>query len=519
LKTQVLIIGGGITGTGLARDLAMRGVSCVLVEKRDINAGASGGNHGLLHSGGRYVGSDQDVAKECREEGELLKRIAPHCIEDTGGMFVAVQGDDERYIADFPHLCNECGIPVEEIDPEEARSLEPALSDKIIAAYSVRDAAIDPFMLSLDNIAHAQDLGTILLRYMKVISFEISGSRIKTTKLHNTRTGEESVIEADIVVNASGAWAGLVTDLAEIPIHILYSKGSLIITHNRITERVINRLRPASNADILVPGGTVSILGTTSMNVEDPDKVYPTIEEIDLMVEDAKAMIPALETIRYVRAYCSVRPLFDSNSGGDDRSVSRSFALIDHKEHGVENFITITGGKLTTYRLMAEKTADLVCYHLGNSKSCETGNELLPASQRAKWTEPALAPKVWLKHHDPEDIILCECEMVPRSTVDSIMDSIREQDGQTDLSDIGLRSRIGKGPCQGAFCGPRITSYMFNKGEFEPGQCMKGLRQFTKSRWIGLHPILWDRQLKQVELLEAMQCGMLELELKEEEDK
>jgi glycerol-3-phosphate dehydrogenase len=103
--------------------------------------------------------------------------------------------------------------------------------------------------------------------------------------------------------------------------------------------------------------------------------------------------------------------------------------------------------------------------------------------------------------------------------VDSIMDSIREQDGQTDLSDIGLRSRIGKGPCQGAFCGPRITSYMFNKGEFEPGQCMKGLRQFTRSRWIGLHPILWDRQLKQVELLEAMQCGMLELELKGEEDK
>ena len=102
MKTQVLVIGGGATGTGLVRDLAMRGVSCILVEKRDINAGASGGNHGLLHSGCRYVASDQSAAIECREERELIKRLAPQCIEDTGGLFVAVQGDDEKYIADFP---------------------------------------------------------------------------------------------------------------------------------------------------------------------------------------------------------------------------------------------------------------------------------------------------------------------------------------------------------------------------------------------------------------------------------
>ena len=94
LNTQVLIIGGGATGTGIARDLALRGVECILAEQRDINAGASGANHGLLHSGGRYVFADQESAKECREEGALLKKLAPHCIEDTGGLFVAVEGDD-----------------------------------------------------------------------------------------------------------------------------------------------------------------------------------------------------------------------------------------------------------------------------------------------------------------------------------------------------------------------------------------------------------------------------------------
>jgi glycerol-3-phosphate dehydrogenase len=101
LQTQVLIIGGGVTGTGVARDLALRGVRSVLVEKGDLNAGASGANHGLLHSGGRYVSNDQEAARECRQESELIKRLMPQCVEDTGGLFIAVEGDDEKFIADF----------------------------------------------------------------------------------------------------------------------------------------------------------------------------------------------------------------------------------------------------------------------------------------------------------------------------------------------------------------------------------------------------------------------------------
>jgi len=517
LKTQVLIIGGGVTGTGLARDLALRGIKSVLVEKRDINAGASGGNHGLLHSGGRYVGTDPEAATECREEGELLRYLAPQCIEDTGGLFVAIKGDDENYIADFPGLCGKYGIKTESLDTREARQMEPALSENLIAAYSVKDASIDPFMLSLDNITQAQQMGAGLLRFNKVVSFDVQQSRIASTRLLNTQTGEETLIEADVIINAAGAWAGLVSRLAGVPINVLYSKGTLLITHNRITQRVVNRLRPASNADILVPGGTVSILGTTSVRIEDPDEAYPTVEEIDLMIEDASAMIPSLEKARYIRAYCGVRPLFQGDASddenGNDRSVSRGFALIDHRKHGVENFITITGGKLTTYRLMAEKTADLACHHLGISATCLTKTEPLPASQQARWTEPALAPKTWLKQHDPDDIILCDCEMVPKSTVDSIIGSIHEQGGKVDLHGIGLRSRVGKGPCQGSFCGPRIMGYLFDKGELGAENCLDSLRKFAQSRWKGLYSILWGQQLKQVELLEAMECGLVGLEL------
>ena len=191
METQVLIIGGGATGTGIARDLALRGVQCVLAEARDINAGASGANHGLLHSGGRYVFADQGSAIECRQEGALLKKLAPHCIEKTGGLFVAVEGDDEKYVADFPHLCAQCQIPVQELDVKEARELEPVLSDKLIAAYMVADASIDPFKLSMENMGQAQELGSTLLRFTKVVGFEISNKKIRATRLQNIITGEE----------------------------------------------------------------------------------------------------------------------------------------------------------------------------------------------------------------------------------------------------------------------------------------------------------------------------------------
>jgi len=513
LQTQVLIIGGGATGTGIARDLALRGVQCILVERRDINAGASGANHGLLHSGGRYVASDSETAKECREEGEILKQVASNCIEDTGGLFVAVAGDDEKYVADFPVLCSRCGIPAHELDPKEVLELEPALSPQVIAAYAVEDASIDPFRLSMENMDQALSLGGSLLCHTKVVGFECSNKRIQTVHLKNTRTGEAILVEAEQVVNATGAWAGEVAALAGISIDLLYSKGSLLITDSRIATRVVNRLRPSSDADILVPGGTVSLLGTTSIRIESLDDIRPTIAEIDHIIDQAAEVIPVLKDTRYIRAYSGVRPLVASQSTGDDRSVSRSFSLLDHARDGLENFATITGGKLSTYRYMAEKTADLVCERMGVSKHCATRTEPLPSSETSRWTEPGLAPKEWIKKGAPEDLILCECEMVPKSVIDRIVTSIRDQGDRADLRGIGLRSRIGKGACQGAFCGVRITTHMYDEGELHGDEGLVNLRSFLNQRWKGIRPVLWDASLIQEELQEALHCGLFGLEM------
>ena len=511
MRTQALIIGGGVTGTGLARDLALRGVQILLVEQRDINAGASGRNHGLLHSGGRYVSTDPAAAKECHQENEILKRVAPHCIDDTGGLFVAVEGDDEAYAAEFPSLCQKCGIPCQWIDPKDAGNLEPSLSSKIIAAYKVDDAAIDPFQISLENIAHAQELGGTLLCNTKVVDFQIENRRIKTVHLANRVTGEETLVQPEQVINAAGPWVGKVAALAGLDIEMLYSKGTLLVTAHRVTERVVNRLRSPGDGDILVPGGTVSLLGTTSVRIDSPDLITPTIKEVDLIVKEGSQMIPTLKGIRYIRSYAGVRPLLKVDSKLDDRSVSRGFTLLDHVSDGVENFATIPSGKLTTFRFMAEKTADLICEKLGIHEPCLTRTEPLPSSASGKWTEPALGPKHWFKNHS-NDPILCECEMVPESTIKSIVQAVKDKDGDLNLRAIGLRSRVGKGACQGTFCGKRVSAFLEENGQIDAYDSLNDLGRFLQGRWTGERPVLWHGQIMQAELKEALYCGAFDLE-------
>lgn len=513
IETQVLIVGGGATGTALARDLALRGVDCVLVEKDDINAGASGRNHGLLHSGARYVANDREAATECRVEGAILKRTAARAIQDTGGYFVAVAGDDERYVADFPALCAASGIAARAVDVADARAREPTLSPEAIAVYEVADASVDPFRLSLETMAHARQLGARLMRGTRVDGFERDGRRIRAVRVVSRATGSEHRIEAAEVVNAAGAWAGEVAALAGAAIAMTWSKGALLVTHSRLAHRVVNRLRPPGNADIVMPGGTVSIVGTTSTRVDSPDDVRPTPEEADLLVEEAARMLPALATMRYIRAYAGVRPLFGGTASGDARTVSRGFALIDHDADGLDNFATITGGKLTTCRLMAERTADLVCRRLGVSRPCVTATMPLPVAPECAWTEPGRAPRAWLGAHGHADPLLCECEMVSASAVDEVYAALRAAGDVPTLTDIGLRSRVGKGACQGSFCAVRTAAHLCRHDDFPAERGLAEIRAFVAERWRSQRAVLWGEQLAQAELAEALHCGLFGEEL------
>jgi glycerol-3-phosphate dehydrogenase len=514
LETEVLIIGGGVTGAGIMRDLALRGIQSILIDKQDLCAGASGGNHGLLHSGARYVSNDLHSAVECRHENKLLKKLAPQCIEDTGGLFIAVEGDDLGFTEKFPEYCHKAGISIEELTIERARELEPLLSEKIIKAFRVPDATIDPFRLALENVAHARsENDSIYLPHTEIISFDISDGAIQTALCRDNRTQKTFTIRAKQFVNAGGAWAMDISGIAGCKdVSLSYSKGTLLVSHDRITSHVVNRLRPPGDGDILVPGGTVSILGTTSVRSSDLENVCPTIEEIDRNVIEGTAMIPSLATARYIRAFSRVRPLLQSTGDNDDRAATRGFALFDHVSQGLNNFCTITGGKLTTFRLMAEKTSDLVASRMGNTKKCTTDSVPLPDGDACRWTEPGAAPKYWYKANNSDDMILCECEMVPQSAIDEIVKCAPGAEEDMTLEAIALRSRAGKGPCQGSFCGIRIASYLYDRGFYGDSTGLIHMRDFFNERFKGTRTVIWGQQAAQMELAEALHCGLLGLD-------
>jgi len=478
-----------------------------------LNAGASGGNHGLLHSGARYVGSDPEAAVECKNEQAILKKTAGHCIEDTGGLFVAVKGDDETYIADFPGMCEKSGVNCKKIDPALAREMEPALSPDVIAAYEVNDASINPFKLSIENMSDAVSRDSQFFSFTKVLGFKITNNAIEYANLINQNTGEPFQIKARTYVNASGAWAAEIAAMAGITINMVLSKGTLLVTNQRITKRVINRLRKATDGDILVPGGVVSILGTTSIRVSSPDNIYPTVNEVDQIISEGEKMAPSLTTCRYIRAYSGARPLVGEGKIEDDRAVSRGFTLQDHEGDGVKNFITITGGKLTTYRLMAEKAADLVCWKHSIFSTCLTKEIPLPSTKTGEWSETGFQINDPLKSETDTDPVLCECEMVPQGAIDTLINAISQTRDKPKLISIAQRSRIGKGPCQGAFCSLRIFSHLFDTHVFQDHSDTKDLKLFLNERWKGEQSLLWDQALVQSSLKEMMHCGLFGLEL------
>src|SRR4051794_25646677 len=146
MQADVLVIGGGATGAGVAWDAALRGYDVVLVDRADLAEGTSGRFHGLLHSGGRYVVKDPVAAVECVDENAILRRVIPHCIEDTGGLFVPTPDHDPAYGDDFLEGCLKAKLPVQEIPVAEALRMEPRVNPGIRRAFAVPDASIDAWL-------------------------------------------------------------------------------------------------------------------------------------------------------------------------------------------------------------------------------------------------------------------------------------------------------------------------------------------------------------------------------------
>ncbi len=497
IQCDVSIIGGGSTGTGLARDLAMRGFQVVLVEKGDLSHGTTGRYHGLLHSGGRYAVKDPTAAKECIEENIILRKILPFCIEDTGGFFVLTPWDDPDYASQFVQGCRAAGIPIEEVPISRMLKAEPYLNKNISRCFQVPDGSADSFLASEANIYSARAFGAQVFTYHPVISFIKSSNQVKGVICLDLETNEEMHIHCSLVVNASGAWAGKIANLAGVQVQMLPGKGTMLALNHRIVQKVINRCKLPSDGDILVPIHDVAIFGTTDIPVKDPDHFGIDHWETRLIIEEGEKIIPGLRDMRFLRAWAGVRPLYRDNQPINDRDVSRAFVLLDHeKRDGLENFITITGGKWTTYRKMAEVTADLVSQKLQKPTKCRTHLEPLEHPYDRKNSKSFFTPGGKLSEIEKGrkySELICECELV---TKEEILLSIRSEKPKS-LDDLRRETRIGMGPCQGGFCTLRVAGILHQETGEEITKINQAILDFLEERKKGILPVLWGKQLQQ----------------------
>src|SRR5215213_7911146 len=349
LKADVLVIGGGATGTGVAWDAALRGYDVILAERGDLAEGTSGRFHGLLHSGGRYVVKDPIAAEECVAENAILRRLVPDAIEDTGGLFVTIPDDDPAYGDRFLEGCRRAGLPTEEIVVGEALRMEPRLNPRIWRAFTVPDASIDAWKTVWSLARGAAQHGARVLTYHSVVGLHKDGDRITGARVRNELSGEELDIEAGFTLNASGAWAAQIVKMAGIEgIGVIPGKGIMIAMNHRLVNTVINRCTMPADGDILVPIRTISAIGTTDIRAADPDEIPVTQHEVDAMLADGERLVPGFRDARALRVWAGVRPLFQDARAGevsDTRDVSRTHAVVDHERRdGLRGLLTMSGG-------------------------------------------------------------------------------------------------------------------------------------------------------------------------------
>jgi len=509
-QAQVLVVGGGATGAGVAWDAALRGYQTVLVERVDLAQGTSGRFHGLLHSGGRYVVKDRPAAVECIQENGILRRVAAATIEDTGGLFVSTPEDDVAYGDEFLTGCAAAGVPVSEITTTQALRREPRINPAIRRAFEVPDASIDAWKLTQALAAGIAEHGGTVLTYHEVVDLRRDGEDVAGAQVRDTRTGEESEIEAAFVINAAGAWAGRIAALAGIDdVTIVPGRGIMIALNHRLVNTVVNRCTMPADGDILVPIRTVSVIGTTDVAARDPDDVSVAQEEVDAMLRSGEVLVPGLREARALRVWAGVRPLFrDARATGSDRDISRAHALLDHAARdGVGRFVTITGGKLTTYRLMAQQAVDAMVRQLGDERPCRTAERPLPGSENGDY----YAVDTRLHAHETDvtrDPLVCECEMIPRGRLER---ALRET-GTVNLDDIRRVLRLGMGPCQGGFCTFRAAGILHEVDRLDAAAASHSLLAFLQERWRGTWPILHGDQLRQARLDDWIYQGVLDAE-------
>jgi len=367
---KIVVIGGGATGSGVARDLVLRGYQTTLIESGNLGSGTSSRSHGMLQSGARYAVTETSFASECYQERNIISKIFPQAVKLIGGLFISLPNDPEDYPEKFLKCCQIAKIPIEEIKIKEILKSEKELNNNILRAFHVPDALINPPKLFVLLAKEIRSYGGKILTNHQVIS--IKKNKDVANVIVVDSNGIQSNIECDGIINAAGPWSNKVAKLINQNVELQLTRGCGIFFSGKLVNKAINRCRIPNNNDIMCPSEKESLWGTTSNIVYDPESSKTTPDEIQELLSGAEELFPNIRNYKSFRTWSGIRPLVKPTKIDKSVPLSRGHRVIDHEADGLNNFLTICGGALTTHRLMAEDVVNILGNKLGLDIQCSS---------------------------------------------------------------------------------------------------------------------------------------------------
>ena len=367
---KIVVIGGGATGCGVARDLVLRGYKTILIESGNLGSGTSSRSHGMLQSGARYAVTETSFAAECYQERNIISKLFPKAVKLIGGLFISLPNDPEDYPKKFLECCQIAKIPIEEITVKEVLKSEKELNNNILKAFHVPDAIIHPPKLFELLAKEIRFYGGKILTNHQVLSIKKTNDLVNTVVVIGN--GIKSNIECDGIINAAGPWSGKVAKLINENVELQLTRGCGIFFSGQLVSKAINRCRVPNNNDIMCPSGKESLWGTTSNVVYDPESLKTSPDEIQELLIGAEELFPNIRNHKSFRTWSGIRPLIKPKKQDKGLPLSRGHKVIDHEVGGLKNFLTICGGALTTHRLMAEDVVNKLGNKFGLDIQCSS---------------------------------------------------------------------------------------------------------------------------------------------------
>ncbi len=512
---DLIIIGGGVTGAGVARDAALRGLSCLLLEKGDFASGVSSRSTRLIHGGLRYLANFEiDLVAESLRERAVLRRLAPYLIRPIPLMIPIYKGDPHGRAVislgihlydllsrdeDIPHYFTQ--------GREKTLASAPGLNREGLSGSALfyDHQIMMPERLVIENIISAREAGAKVLNYMRAEKIEEANNQVVVTA-RDVLTGRQSTFRSKVLVNASGPWIDTVRQAGNIDRRkIIFPTKGIHLVMPRLSEQALFNTSRDGRMFFILPLGDYSLIGTTDTKYTgDLDDVHANANDVDYLLTESRRVLPGLNITKdaVLYTYAGIRPL--AFSGKSESKISRKHRVI--REGRTGRLITIAGGKLTTYRNMAKDVVDAACNAIGVKAGCVTdknpfpGGLHMPYEDYLKEAAPEMAARYGIAGETVRhlirfygsragrvlDLVVTDpglrTEISPgsRDIYAQVVYSIIEE-GARNLSDIVLRRmHLGTTASRGANQIEKIASIAARELKWNAGETRRQVENFRK---------------------------------------